>query len=184
MSGTVTAPDGSVKKSLPLSSTTMNAGKSSTSIFQTASMPSSSYSSTDDRLDAVLGEPRRRAADRAEVEAAVGVAGLGDLLGAVALRQHHHRAARGLELLDVRVHPAGRRRAERAGRVALRGLGRAGVVDGVVLQVLRHLLARVQPLLDLGVRDVAGHHQRAGQREPGLHGVRGRARRGSPASAG
>ena len=34
------------KKSLPLSSTTMNAGKSSTSIFQTASIPSSGYSST------------------------------------------------------------------------------------------------------------------------------------------
>ena len=46
MSGTVTAPEGSVKKSLPLSSTTMNAGKSSTSIFHTASMPSSGYSST------------------------------------------------------------------------------------------------------------------------------------------
>ena len=45
-SGTVTVPAGSVKKSLPLSSTTMNAGKSSTSIFQTASMPSSGYSST------------------------------------------------------------------------------------------------------------------------------------------
>ena len=46
----MTAPDGSVKKSLPLSSTTMKAGKSSTSIFQTASMPSSSYSSTDTDL--------------------------------------------------------------------------------------------------------------------------------------
>jgi hypothetical protein len=34
------------KKSLPLSSTTMNAGKSSTSIRQTASMPSSGYSRT------------------------------------------------------------------------------------------------------------------------------------------
>ena len=44
--GTVTVPEGSVKKSLPLSSTTMNAGKSSTSIFQTASMPSSAYSTT------------------------------------------------------------------------------------------------------------------------------------------
>jgi hypothetical protein len=45
-SGTVTAPAGSVKKSLPLSSTTMKAGKSSTSILQTAYMPSSSYSTT------------------------------------------------------------------------------------------------------------------------------------------
>ncbi len=36
----------SAKKSLPLSSITMKAGKSSTSIFQTASMPSSGYSRT------------------------------------------------------------------------------------------------------------------------------------------
>ncbi len=36
----------SLKKSLPLSSTTMKAGKSSTSIFQIASMPSSGYSSS------------------------------------------------------------------------------------------------------------------------------------------
>ncbi len=35
------------KKSLPLSSTMMNAGKSRTSIFHTASIPSSGYSTTD-----------------------------------------------------------------------------------------------------------------------------------------
>ncbi len=35
-----------LKKSLPLLSTRMNAGKSSTSIFQMASMPSSGYSSS------------------------------------------------------------------------------------------------------------------------------------------
>ena len=50
-------------------------------------------------------------------------------------------------------------------------LGRAGVVDRVVAQVRRHLLAGVEPLLDLGVRDVAGDDQRAGQREPGLDRV-------------
>ncbi len=45
-----TGPDGSAKKSFPLSSTTMNAGKSRTSICQTASMPSSGYSSTSTRV--------------------------------------------------------------------------------------------------------------------------------------
>ena len=39
-------PVNSAKKSFPLSSTTTNAGKSSTSIFQIASIPSSGYSST------------------------------------------------------------------------------------------------------------------------------------------
>ena len=104
----------SAKKSLPLSSTTMKAGKSTTSIFQTASMPSSGYSRTSTLLDAVLGQPGRRAADRAEVEPAVLLARLGDLLRPVALGQHHQRAARRLELLDVGVHPPGRGRAERA----------------------------------------------------------------------
>ena len=55
----------------------------------------------------------------------------------------------------------------------LRGLGRAGVVDRHVLEVLRHLLAGVEPLLDLRVRDVAGDHQRPGQRQPGLDRVLG-----------
>ncbi len=39
-------PKNSSKKSFPLSSTTINAGKSSTYIFQIASIPSSAYSTT------------------------------------------------------------------------------------------------------------------------------------------
>src|SRR5829696_1747158 len=93
----------SAKKSLPLSSTTMNAGKSSTWIFQTASMPSSGYSSTSTCL---MQSWASRAADRAEVEAAVLLAGAGDLGRAVALGEHHLGAAGGLELLHVGVHPA------------------------------------------------------------------------------
>src|SRR3954464_912020 len=54
-----------------------------------------------DRLDAVLGEPGGGAADRPEVEAAVLVARLGDLLAPVALREHHHRSASGLERFHV-----------------------------------------------------------------------------------
>jgi hypothetical protein len=53
-----------------------------------------------DLLDAVLGEVRRRAADRGEIEAAVFLAGLAHRRRAVALRQHHHRAARRLEVGD------------------------------------------------------------------------------------
>ena len=49
----------------------MNAGKSTTSIFHTASMPSSGYSSTSTLRDVVERQARGRAADRAEVEAAV-----------------------------------------------------------------------------------------------------------------
>ena len=46
-----------------------------------------------DLADAVLGQAGGRAADRAEVEAAVALAGVGDLLAAVALGQHHEAAA-------------------------------------------------------------------------------------------
>src|SRR6478735_6984774 len=124
-----------------------------------------------DAPDAVLGQPRSRATDRAEVEPAVGLAPVGDLLAAVALGEHHHRAPGGLELVDVGVHPAGGRRAERAGRHPLGGLGRTRVVDRVVAQVVGHRLAGVEPLLDLRVGDVAGDHQWAVEREPGLDRV-------------
>src|SRR6266436_5600334 len=67
-----------------------------------------------DLLDAVLSEVRGRPADRAEIEAAVLLAGLAHHGRAVALRQHHHRSARGLELVDEGIHPPRGGRAERA----------------------------------------------------------------------
>src|SRR5205823_10270668 len=64
-----------------------------------------------DLLDAVLGEVRRRAADRGEIEAAVFLAGFAHRARAVALGEHDHRAAGGLEIGDEGVHPSGRGRA-------------------------------------------------------------------------
>ena len=158
----------SAKKSLPLSSTTTNAGKSTTSIRQIGLHAELGVLQHLDLADAVLRQPGRGPADRAQVEAAVRGARRGDLLAAVALREHHQRAARGLELLDVGVHAARRGGPERAGRVPGGGLGGPGVVDGVVAQVVGHRLARLQPLGDLRVGDVAGHDQRAGQRHARL----------------
>ena len=43
----------------------------------------------------------------------------------------------------------------------------------MVLEVLRHLLAGVEALLDLRVGDVAGDDERAGERQPGLDRVLG-----------
>ncbi len=48
-------------------------------------------------LDAVLGQARAGAADRAQVEAAVFGAGLAHLGAAVALGEHDQRSALGLE---------------------------------------------------------------------------------------
>jgi hypothetical protein len=50
-------------------------------------------------------------------------------------------------------------------------LGRAGVVDGVILEVLRHRLTSVEQVLDLGMGDVSGHDKWTGQRKPCLYGV-------------
>src|SRR5277367_1582541 len=60
--------------------------------------------------NAVLREPGGGAADRAEVEATVALAGLGHGRGPISLRQHNQRPAGRLEPLHVRVHTAGRRR--------------------------------------------------------------------------
>src|SRR6202042_2423462 len=76
-----------------------------------------------DLLDAVLGEVRRGTADRAEIEAAVLLAGLAHGDRAVALCHHHHRSAGGLELVDEGIHPSRGGRAERAGGVTVRRLG-------------------------------------------------------------
>ena len=99
------------------------------------------------------------------------LAGVRDLLAAVAFGEHHHAAAVLLEQLDVRVHAAGGGRPERSGRIARRRLRGARVVDAVVLHVRRQPGARVDPLLELGVRDVARDDQRAAQRQPGLDRV-------------
>src|SRR5258707_10277460 len=58
-----------------------------------------------DLLDAVLGEVCGRSSDRAEVEAAMLLAGFAHCDRAVAFCDHHHRSARGLELIDERIHP-------------------------------------------------------------------------------
>ena len=83
------------------------------------------------------------------------LAGVGDRLVAVPLGDHHHRAAVGLQLIDIAVHAAGRGRAEGAGSFAGRGLGRAGVVDRVFFEIIRQRLAAIHDLLELGVGDVA-----------------------------
>jgi hypothetical protein len=63
-----------------------------------------------DLFDATLGEPRRRPADRAEIKAMVPRSGLAHFLRAIALSQHHQRAAGRLELIDIGIHAP--RRAE------------------------------------------------------------------------
>src|SRR5205085_400507 len=88
-----------------------------------------------DLLYAVLRQPRRRPADRAQIKAAVLFAGVAHLRAAIALGQGHEAAARGHEFVDIAVHAAGGGRAERARGIALRRLRRPGIVDRMVLDV-------------------------------------------------
>ena len=87
-----------------------------------------------DFLDAVLSQDGGRSADRAQVETTVLLARRRHHLAAVSLGQHHHAAALTLEAFDVRVHAAGRRRAKRAARVALKHTNEQSVAYTRVLK--------------------------------------------------
>mmetsp|Transcript_30252 Transcript_30252/g.70625 ORF Transcript_30252/g.70625 Transcript_30252/m.70625 type:complete len:245 (+) Transcript_30252:99-833(+) len=121
--------------------------------------------------DVFLREDRRGPANGAKVEAAMLFARPCDFLRAVALGERDEGAASRHEAVNVRVHPPGGRRAERAARVPLRRLRRPRVVDDVVLGVLRQGLAALEPLEQLGVRDVARDDERAREREARANGM-------------
>src|SRR5258708_18264499 len=90
-----------------------------------------------DLLDAVLGEPSRRPADRAEIEAAMLLAGLAYFGAAIAFGQGDEAAASRHELIDIGIHPPCRARPERARRVARPRLARARGLERVMPYVLR-----------------------------------------------
>ena len=116
----------------------------------------------------MLGEVCRRPADRGEIEAAVLLAGLAHGGRTVTLRQHHHRAAGGLEIGDEGIHAAGGGRPERARGIAFRRFRRSRVIDRMVLEIIGQPLAALQPLAQLRMRAVARHDHRPRQRQPRL----------------
>ena len=65
-----------------------------------------------DSFDIVFGQDGGGASDGSQVEAAMLVSGIGDLLGAVAFGQHDHGSALFLEYRHIRVHSPGRGGAE------------------------------------------------------------------------
>ena len=99
------------------------------------------------------------------------VARVGDLLAAVAFRQHDLARAVRLQQINVRVHAPCGGRSQRAGGVTVRCLGRTGIVDRVIFDVLRQCFTAVDKLLQLGVSDIAGHDNSAAQRQTGGHRV-------------
>mgnify|MGYP007010492729 CR=1 FL=1 len=80
-----------------------------------------------------------------------------NLLATVTLRQHDHATAMALEQVHIGIHTSGSSRAHGAASHALRSLGRTGVVDGMVFDVLRQVFATVQTFFQLGVCDVTAY---------------------------
>src|SRR5262249_35918902 len=168
---------------------TMKAGKFCTSMRQIASMPSSAYSTTSTFLmqcsarfaaaplvQAGPGKFCRPPADRGEVETAVPLARLAHLRRAIALGDRDHGAARCLEGVDKRVHPSSRGGTEGAGRIAFGRLRRAGVIDRMILEIVRQSLPFLEPLAELGMGELARHDHRAGERQPRLDRIAGKRR--------
>lgn len=56
---------------------------------------------------------------------------------------------------------------------SLGSLGRTGIVHDMILHVLRHGLATIETLLNLGMGNITTDNDGSRQREAGLHGVLG-----------
>ena len=82
------------------------------------------------------------------------LAGGAHLGAAIAFGEGDEAATSHHERTDIAVHPPRRGRPERARRIARRRLRRTGIVDRMVLDVLRQALAAIDPLLQLGMGDV------------------------------
>ena len=98
-------------------------------------------------------------------------AGVRDCLAPVALGEHYHRSAMILELIHIWVHSACGGRSHRSARHSGRGLCRSGIVDWVILHVLRHLLACVETGLDLRVSYVTADYDGTVEAEPGAYRI-------------
>ena len=123
--------------------------------------------------DAALREDSGDATYRTKVESAMLFAGIGDNLGAVALGDHDKGCAMILELINIRIHSVSRGGAHTAARITIRGLGRTGIEDGMILEIGGHILTGIQTGLKLGMGDVAGHDDGTVKVDPSAHRIFG-----------
>src|SRR6516165_8484132 len=124
-----------------------------------------------DLADAVSGEPRGWPTDRAQIETSMLAACRADFGASVALGQRNKTAARRHKGIDIAVHAAGSGGSERAGCISRRGLRRPGIVNRVVLHIVRQPVPAFEPLLEFCMGDIARDDQRTGEAEAGLDRV-------------
>mmetsp|Transcript_89174 Transcript_89174/g.277220 ORF Transcript_89174/g.277220 Transcript_89174/m.277220 type:complete len:556 (-) Transcript_89174:395-2062(-) len=122
-------------------------------------------------FDALRAERGRHAADGAEVEAAVLLASLGHLRGAVALANHDHGAPECLEGADVGVHAPSSGGPEGSRGHARWCLGGTCIVDGVLLDVVRQAFPVIDHLLHPSMRNVARDNDGPREGQARLHRI-------------
>mmetsp|Transcript_102064 Transcript_102064/g.293902 ORF Transcript_102064/g.293902 Transcript_102064/m.293902 type:complete len:372 (+) Transcript_102064:278-1393(+) len=126
-----------------------------------------------DPLDVRRSEHRGRTSNAAKVEAAVCLARIRDLLGAVALGESNEGRAVLLEDRDVAIHAPARRWPERARRQPFGRLRRACVVHRMPHHVIRQRPRLLQAFIQACMGDVAGHDHGTAERHTGLNRVLG-----------
>ena len=99
------------------------------------------------------------------------LASVGHVNRAVALSQHDQAASVVLELVNIRIHTSGSGRSHRTTSHACRRLGRTGVVDRMVLQILRHRFACIQTCFNLRVGYITTDNNRAIQAQTGTNRI-------------
>ena len=83
---------------------------------------------------------------------------IGYALGTVALGYHDERTAVGLELINIRIHTSCCRGTHGTTWISFRSLGRTGIQDRVVLEILWHALSCVETGLDLCMCNITAYN--------------------------
>ena len=86
------------------------------------------------------------------------MASVGHLLATVAFRQHDHTPTSALELVNIRVHTPGSGWTKRTRGIAFRRFCRTGVVDRVILNILRQTFAVIQPFFQFRMRNITANN--------------------------
>src|SRR3712207_9223582 len=104
------------------------------------------------------------------------LAGVGNGLGTVTLWYYQDRSAAVLELVNVGLPSVSGSWAHRTGGISLGSFCRAGIQNGVILEIFGHVLTCVKTCFELGMGNVTSHDDVAFEVHTGAYGVFGQLR--------
>ena len=93
------------------------------------------------------------------------MASIGYLLATIAFGNHDHRASVALEQVDIRIHTPRRRRPKRARCHSFGRLGRSGIINRVIFEILRHLLSCIETFFYFGMGNIPTHYNGSVERQ-------------------